>query len=1032
MMTDSATLAVTILALGVLIVAAHGQGPEPEFKPAFVGIEFTSQEVLPGDEVAYTLKFRNEGTKPAAADHTVFVHFEGPEASCENIVVHADHLPTRPTTLWQPGEVVTDGPHVIRAPNHPPEQELHVHIGVYTPMFGGERLLERYVAKLKVTRSAPPSSEWQPEPLARAEVEKRRAALRERLKRPVALETAAWKFELDQDSGAFLLTDKQTDVVWSSNPNRPRWGEVGLQSDERRATVPLERFDAVRREGERLVAEVDLQVDGKPARVKLSVIVEPTADAKGLRISRDWEASGPWQLASLTALDHALFTTDADEGYTIVPRRLGLLLPTDRGLPATRRYMTYSGATMAMCGAVKQGSALLVAWRDPDTELLAHTSVEDSPLVGGRRTQSVSLILGAYGREFEVYPLGRGGYVEVAAAYRPVAERRGWRQTWAQKRERCEWADQMAGAADFKPFVLSRTLANTRFNASDEDRVGMGYTFDEVARCAEHWKNDLGIDRAMVVLAGWIHRGYDNQHPDILPACPECGGNEGLADCARRVKACGYLFGLHDNYQDMYRDAPSWDEKQLNKRADGVVKKGGEWAGGQAYQVCAIEQVNLARRNLPQVKALCDPTIYFIDTTFAWGLVTCEDPAHPMARADDLGHKTELCRVAQKHFGLFGSEEGREWAVPCAEYLEGLLSHKTRPEAGEIVVPIFPLVYGDCINLYTHQGDRIGPSDAKKVIDHILYAEMSLPSFGGHLYFTQDAPSQVRARPEVSQFEQVGPRKFRLTYRWHVTGPIGQDLRCFVHFTHPQADRPEKISLQDDHVLEPPTSQWRAGQTVEIGPHEVEIPEGLTGEWDLLIGVLADGRRLSIAGLAGRGGRHKIGVVKLEGDKIEFEPVQWSGAMQCFSQGDDGWARDLNLTDRTIKNTYEVLSYLNRLTADTPMTGHEFVTEDRSVERTRFGDVTIAVNYGETPFEAEGATLPQFGFLVDSPTFVAFHATRYQGIDYDGGALFTLRSLDDKPLAESERVRIFHGFGPSQVKLAGKTVEVEREEVVTR
>ena len=29
-------------------------------------------------------------------------------------------------------------------------------------------------------------------------------------------------------------------------------------------------------------------------------------------------------------------------------------------------------------------------------------------------------------------------------------------------------------------------------------------------------------------MGGWTHRGYDNQHPDILPANPECGGNEGL------------------------------------------------------------------------------------------------------------------------------------------------------------------------------------------------------------------------------------------------------------------------------------------------------------------------------------------------------------------------------------------------------------------------------------------------------------------------------------------------------------------------
>ncbi len=62
------------------------------------------------------------------------------------------------------------------------------------------------------------------------------------------------------------------------------------------------------------------------------------------------------------------------------------------------------------------------------------------------------------------------------------------------------------------------------------------------------------------------------------------------------------------------------------------------------------------------IAKLAEPTIYFIDTTFAWGLVTCEDPAHPMTRYDDMLWKSKLCDLAKEHFGLFGSEKGREWA----------------------------------------------------------------------------------------------------------------------------------------------------------------------------------------------------------------------------------------------------------------------------------------------------------------------------------------------------------------------------------
>ena len=67
---------------------------------------------------------------------------------------------------------------------------------------------------------------------------------------------------------------------------------------------------------------------------------------------------------------------------------------------------------------------------------------------------------------------------------------------------------------------------------------------------------------------------------------------------------------------------------------------------------------------------------------------------------------------------------------------------------------------------------------------------------------------------------------------------------------------------------------------------------------------------------------------------------------------------------------------------------------------------------------------------LESPQFIAFCATRYGGIDYPRPALFTARSLDGKPIAESSKVRIYHGFGDRRIKLFGKQFEVAREEVV--
>ena len=220
---------------------------------------------------------------------------------------------------------------------------------------------------------------------------------------------------------------------------------------------------------------------------------------------------------------------------------------------------------------------------------------------------------------------------------------------------------------------------------------------------------------------------------------------------------------------------------------------------------------------------------------------------------------------------MFGSEEGREWGVPHADYFEGLMSHKTgfhvSREPRDIIIPMFHLVYGDCIPMYTHQSDRPTPEDPDKILHHVLYAEMPVYYFGEHIYWK---------------------------------------------------DQSQEYKIEDE------------------------------------------GRAL-------------------------------------YSQGGR-----FNRIDQFIKNTYEFLSPLHRLTAMMPMTDHEFLAVDQSVERTRFGaEVEVVVNYGKQEFKFSEAALPQWGFLIKSPRLIAFCTRAYQGLDYPEPTLFVIQSQDDKPLDQS-------------------------------
>jgi hypothetical protein len=411
------------------------------------------------------------------------------------------------------------------------------------------------------------------------------------------------------------------------------------------------------------------------------------------------------------------------------------------------------------------------------------------------------------------------------------------------------------------------------------------------------------------------------RHPDNLPANPECGGNEALADAIRRIQKLGYVDCLHDNVQDMYRDARSWDPNFIEKRADGSLIVGGRWNGGRAYMVCAPKQLELAQRvqNLGAIRDLFKPWSYFIDTTYAVGPRECFDPNHPIGRNEDIAWKIRLSDYARDVFGIFGSECGREWALPHSDFFEGLVGvsgnyyHQLKPEElGAGVIPFFEMVYHDCQICYGKYGYR-AESAAETVAHHILCARpLYYHSFPDHLYW-QTKPAERRGE------SMAGP------------------------------DR------------------------------------------------------------------------------------------ASYTRNDNGWAQGMHPTDVFVKNTHEVLGPLHELTAYSRLSAFEYLTEDRNVRRATYGEgsqaVKVTVNFGPTPAEINSETggrtvLPSWGFLVEAPRFVAFHARSWNGQDYGNGALFTLRPADNKDLKDAAGIRVFHAFGPATLSWQDKTYDVKREEVI--
>jgi hypothetical protein len=733
-------------------------------------------------------------------------------------------------------------------------------------------------------------------------------------------DTPSLSVRISPENGRYQILDKTTRVSWRSNPYQARFGQVSLDVDGKEQQADLARCEAASEAGAIALSFHPLL---ERPNALLRVTIRARDDAKTLEFS--YTASDDLTVRSVRLLDDALWTTDREKGYVLVTPRMGLLIPATSGLKFTHQFDTYAyeGSHMEMLGVVKRGATALVTWDDPYVVPEIRSETNPSGLAGARQALSTSIILRKSAKTVRIRFCGKGDYVTLAKAYREIARERGLLVPWSEKLKGHPERAKLFGAINYKLWALLDREMNEE--STQEEVVKIVWTFDEAAQVAEHLKNDLQLERVLFVIGGWTHRGYDNQHPDILPANPECGGNEGLAECARRVRAQGYLFCLHDNYQDIYRDSPSWDESLIMKHPDLSLVKGGKWWGGRAYLTCSKQALGLAERpqNLPAVQELTHADSYFIDTTYASGLQECFDPAHPLTRADDMMWKQKLSDYARQMFGIFGSEDGREWAIPHADFFEGLTgvdgtwfhNKKLLAEVGGISVPLFELVYRDSIALYGKYG-----FDIAKSADYVLY----------HL-------------------------------------SIGRTLNY--------------------HDI-PPHLYW------------TEKPaEAATG---------------SVA----PGGR---------------DPA-------LFTRADGGWAEGLHPLDRFVKNTYEVLSPLNELTAQMQMTQHEFLTADCKAQRTVFGEgeeaVEVVLNDSDRTIQhktrQDGAVrLPPQGFVVEAPAFVAFHALNWNGIEYASAPLFTLRSLDGLPLRRSVKVRVFHAFGDPRIKVGRRLEEVRKEAILS-
>ena len=126
---------------------------------------------------------------------------------------------------------------------------------------------------------------------------------------------------------------------------------------------------------------------------------------------------------------------------------------------------------------------------------------------------------------------------------------------------------------------------------------------------------DYGVTDALVVAHNWQRWGYDNRLPDIWPPNPRVGTIEEIQEILELCKKRDILYGLHDNYIDVYPDADGFNYDLVSFEKNGIPRKAWNNYGieAQSYQFRGDKILPVIERNFDLMTPHIKQTTYFVD-----------------------------------------------------------------------------------------------------------------------------------------------------------------------------------------------------------------------------------------------------------------------------------------------------------------------------------------------------------------------------------------------------------------------------------
>lgn len=324
-----------------------------------------------------------------------------------------------------------------------------------------------------------------------------------------------------------------------------------------------------------------------------------------------------------------------------------------------------------------------------------------------------------YNRRFANYPrrfrwkiLPPGSsYNEMAKWYRSTLIREGKFVTLEEKIRRNPEIEKLVGAVVWKFNVYSQKVLPPGVKRD----YSLGAASADVA-AVEHFPNNrsayeffdsakaAGFDRVTVYNTGWNFMGYDVGYPTRLPPNPERGTPEEFTAAAQYARSLsdGFVYSIHDNYHDCYPSCPEEYRHNVQRTAEGGLRKGGIWRGGRAELMCTKQSMLYARRDVPQIVKMLGRGSLYVDVFGTMALEECWSEDHPQSRRDDLRSRREILQYMVDQFGGVTTESAPTEALADIVTMGAFCSFfptLPMPASAEqpVAVPFWQLVFHDSV-----------------------------------------------------------------------------------------------------------------------------------------------------------------------------------------------------------------------------------------------------------------------------------------------------------------------------------------------